>query len=819
MSTLFDVSALRREWSTFAVQGFSRPVPGIVWDASHRPCCGVPLGGIGTGCVDIDAAGVWGYNSTFNGFTVNPDAMRTPRVPPTLWPILGLAIGEKVWVLATEEIVRGGAIPYCTEPCVLSAKTARRAAHTAACQALKDVGHATDILYFGHYPVADLEYVTDAPVSVGLRAWAPFIPGDAAASNLPGAVFEVRLRSLTDAPCTGSIVFNFAGPSAAEARSGQFIRTPVADAVQGLLVSAASSDTGYFVGAIGAAVRTGAGLNRHPRHWAQVPKGLPAAEAFDREGGGVVTMNADASAAVDFTLAAGGEKVVRFVLAWYSPSILGSPKAAAQLDRLRNAPGPECNSYTSMYASRFRSALEVARRIASEHESLLSRVLSWQAALYGEDRLPVWLRDQLMSTLALVAEDSYWVQPRHPIGDWAFPDGLFGLNESSRDCPHIECIPCSFYGNMPLVYFFPELALTSLRAFKEYQRDDGNIPFELGAVLNLPDFATPTYDWQQALNGSCYVALADRLWLRTGDEAFFREFYESVKASNTYVLSLNTGYAGPVSMPTNGPKTEWFEFGEWDGICAHMGGIRLAQLQIMARWAEKAGDIAYAAKCRAWFDEGSRAVETDLWNGSYYLNFVVSETGRVSDEVMAYQNVGQWMSAYHGFDGVFRHDRVKTALETVKRVNIPLTPAAGAANFARPDARPVDEDTTIAFYGSTAVFNAEAMMLGMVYMREGQREYGMDFLRRLMYANSVAQGHQWDLPCIIRGDTGERNSGTDYYQNMMLWSVPATVFDTDLAGLCRPGGYADAILKAGAGPRPRRVNLTSTPVHAVPPET
>ena len=816
MKTLFDTSLPERSWNMLSVEGFASPIPGVLFRASNKPCCGVPLGGIGTGCVDIDAAGAWGYNSMFNGYTFNPDGMRMPRVAPTLWPMLGLAVDGQVWVLASQEIVQGGSVPYCTEPMVLNAKDKPRQAKRVLLQDLKNVKAAQDIVYFGHFPVADLEYITDAPVSVGLRAWAPFIPGDALASNLPAAVFEVHLRNAADKPRQGTLAFNFAGPSAAEAMSGQFLRTPVDEELHGLLVSALGSDVGYVIAAIGDKVRVGAGLNRYPHHWSGIATRLPEPEGVDREGGGRVTLNADASLAVDFDLPAGGEKVVRFVIAWYSPFILGVSKTGSQLDRLKNAPGPEVNSYTSMYAARFRSALEVARRMAVEHASLLGRVLAWQQAIYAEERLPGWMRDQLLSTLALVAEDSYWVQPRPPIGDFAFPMGVFGLNESSRDCPHMECIPCDFYGNMPIVYFFPELALTTLKVFKDYQREDGNIPFELGAVLNLPDFATPTYEWKQALNGSCYITLVDRLWLRTGDDAMLREFYPSLKACNDYLMALNTGYGGPVSMPTNGPKVEWFEFGEWDGICAHMGGIRLAQLQIMQRFAEKMGDISYAAKCQAWFEEGRRAIEDELWTGSYYLNFRVKETDKVSDEVMAYQNVGQWMSVYHGFKGVFDHARVKTALETVKRINIPLTPAAAAANFASPDARPVDADKKLAFYGSTAAFCSEAMMLGMVFMIEGQPEYGMEFIRKLQYSNALVQGHNWDLPCIIRGDTGERNSGTDYYQNMMCWAVPATVLGVDLAGLCRPGGFVDAIMKAGAAPKAKDGNLTSSVVFSVP---
>ena len=54
---------------------------------------------------------------------------------------------------------------------------------------------AESIDYWGHYPIVDMQYKTDAPVEVGLRAWAPFIPGDAKTSNTPGAVFEVHLKN------------------------------------------------------------------------------------------------------------------------------------------------------------------------------------------------------------------------------------------------------------------------------------------------------------------------------------------------------------------------------------------------------------------------------------------------------------------------------------------------------------------------------------------------------------------------------------------------------------------------------------------------
>jgi hypothetical protein len=60
------------------------------------------------------------------------------------------------------------------------------------------------------------------------------------------------------------------------------------------------------------------------------------------------------------------------------------------------------------------------------------------------------------------------------------------------------------------------------------------------------------------------------------------------------------------------------------------------------------------------------------------------------------------------------------------------------------------------------------------------------------------QGHGWDLPNMVRCDTGARHFGTDYFQNMMLWAVPAAIAGQDLTGPCQPGGLVDRVIRAGA---------------------
>ena len=170
-----------RTWTQFEASGFTEPVCGVIFRKDKAPECGVPLGSIGTGCIDLDTDGTLGYCSIFGSFVPPRGQLRLP--------FLALRVSKQTWVLASR---------YTGQ--------------------IENVGKADEIHYWGHYPIADLEYETTAPVSVGLRSWSPFVPGDVAASNTPGAVFEVHLRNTTKSRQAGELIFSFPGPTQGEAQ-------------------------------------------------------------------------------------------------------------------------------------------------------------------------------------------------------------------------------------------------------------------------------------------------------------------------------------------------------------------------------------------------------------------------------------------------------------------------------------------------------------------------------------------------------------------------------------------------------------------------
>jgi uncharacterized protein (DUF608 family) len=757
------------------------------------------LGGVDTGCLDLETSGLLGYCTLFNS--------HVPRRGPINLPVLGVSVGGKTWVLCDPTRMKQGAGGY------QSGAEGKPVPPVWADLKLEGVGVAKEIHYWGHYPVADIEFETDAPVGVGMRAWAPFLPGDVTDSMIPAIVFEIHVRNVRDAPQNGTVAFSFPGPTQEESGSTKFTRERIqgrftAEEVRGTLAS-------YALGVVNEKhARTGGELGPNAAAWAAIDKQLPP----------VVSTSPGASVAVDFRLAPGKERVVRFVLAWHAPTWngVGHNGASKVYEGYSGTP----RTFTHMYAKFYPSAAETARLVAEKHAILLARVLAWQQVIYAENRLPAWLRDSLINVLYMITEDGYWAQKQPPVPEWVREeDGLFGMNECPRGCPQIECIPCSFYGSLPIAYFFPQLELSTLRGYKGYQFEDGAPTWIFGGCTGRTpyiDFAYPTRGYQFATNGISLAALVDQFLMcrDTPDKKYLHEFYPMIKQCMVWTAHLRTtpeyGVGDRlISMPDKNEGTEWFEAPEpgWCGMTAHVGGLHLAQLRITERMARGVGDTAFAGQCAAWITAAQATMEKRLWDErGYYLNFLEPETGRRSDLVFGYQLDGEWVADHHGLAPTLPADKILKVLETIQRCNVAVT-KYGAVNYANADGTPAN----IKGYGAYSFFPPEALMLAMTYMYKGQREFGVELARKVWHNLVCLQGYTWDLPNIMRGDvdTGERTYGNDYYQDMMLWSLPAALEGKELSASVKPSGLVNRVIAAAKqrtaaarGRRPRCVPVS-----------
>lgn len=176
----FVLPEVLNDWTTAQVDGYPAPIFACVYEGSQLNG-GVPLGGLGTGYFTLEGNGKLGYCSIFNEL-----------VPP--------ARVSSDWL--------------CVE------------------SGTKSVPLSTaQTWYLGHFPVADLQAVfAELPLEIGVRAFAPYIVGDAAVSNTPVALFDLDLRNTSSQPLPLRLRLRF--PAAPE-RSELAVRGEVVAPIAG----------------------------------------------------------------------------------------------------------------------------------------------------------------------------------------------------------------------------------------------------------------------------------------------------------------------------------------------------------------------------------------------------------------------------------------------------------------------------------------------------------------------------------------------------------------------------------------------------------
>ncbi len=150
---------------------------------------GIPLGGIGTGSVEIRPDGLFHEWQIFNMGAWSP---RTPEG------------------VRTEDLVHPEDLVFVLRAATLDGDVQVR--YLALRESLHDLytaGWARSvhaIQFEGTFPIARLYYVDDTlPVQVVAEAFSPFIPLDSRASGTPGFVVRFLIQNVSNAPVDVSI--------------------------------------------------------------------------------------------------------------------------------------------------------------------------------------------------------------------------------------------------------------------------------------------------------------------------------------------------------------------------------------------------------------------------------------------------------------------------------------------------------------------------------------------------------------------------------------------------------------------------------------
>jgi non-lysosomal glucosylceramidase len=731
-----------RDWVSIHADGYSEPAVAVVFRDGGQRRSGIPLGGLGTGYVSLGLDGNLQEWTIFNNL-FNPEyGLKTeyagtwvgiPRRLET--PFLGVAIDGNTSLLSLQK--------------------------------LPGLGSAKQIHYWGHYPIADLQYELEAPLDVSLCAYSPFVLGDPRDSNIPAAIFAVTVRNRSEKPVRMALVMSIPSPEDFETGGRRGFSFEKTQGVTTGLVREASRPAdqaasrraqkyGYCIAAIDEPkVRVGGPLLALKRLWENVATTLPEPSPID----------AGSSLAVDFSLDAGQQRTVRLVMAWYAPDWPATP-------------------YSNVYAKRYAGAFAVAKDLAARHAEILQRIRAWQQCIYAEQRLPMALRDGLINSLCVIAKCSSYVDGPGAEG------GLLVMMEAMGNFLIQETTCVAWWGDFPLTYFFPELRRDTLRQFARWQDDQGRIPFSLGSAER--SFNVPNHTTQQLVNGILFTQMVDRLAKRMNDPSIGREFYPAIKKAIIYTMTQSINDDGLVGLDPNYPTGQPWDGWHWKGNATYIAGHWLCSLQIAKDMADRFGDRDFAEQCADWIQRGGNSLEKQLWNPSTgsYLLYAMPGSDLSSDSIFAYQLDASFSCSLNGVKDVFPPARRAVTLATIKEKLVAPCPV-GAFNGIRPDG---SLDLTAGGADSAGIWPASNAILAAIYAYQGDVPLAQDILNKTLINLHLEQQLLWQFPQGFYDQQGSRPRASDYYWGMSLWATVPALLSEDITEFAGPNGFAGRVL-------------------------
>ncbi len=540
--------------------------------------------------------------------------------------------------------------------------------------------------FTGEFPTARIEFQDPKlPVQVSLEAFSPFIPLDPESSGYPVAVLRYRVRNPGPQRATVSIAFSVENPIGMarmeptrrrtdETRVNEFRE---ADGLQGLFMTNPGLDEnsplkGSFALTL---LDAGDGKVSHLRGWPNAKwwaspmlywddfsaDGELGPEAADRKPIGALCLQRE--------IAGGAEAHYTFLLSWRFPN--RTPAWSGW-----EAPqGQEKTVIGNHYCQRFPDAWAAAAELARNLPELERRTRSFVKAM-RESSLPPALRDAAMANVSTLVTQTCF---RTADGEF---HGFEGCGENSGCC----------FGNCTHVwnyetttqFLFPSFAKSLRKSAFGFSQD------EQGGMRHrqlLPD-GTKRYGYAAADGQMGQIIKTYLDWRLSGDTEWLRGMWPKVKLGISFAWipgGWDANRDGVMEgVQHNTYDVEFYGPNPLSGIY-YLGGLRAAE-----EMARIVGDTEAAAEYRRLFESGSRWIDSNLFNGEYYIQQIrsltkdqiapatVSDMGtdrpdkpefQLGNGCLADQLIGQYLADMAGLGPLVSAENIRKTIASVYRYN------------------------------------------------------------------------------------------------------------------------------------------------------
>ncbi|MEO8659557.1 MAG: GH116 family glycosyl-hydrolase [Bryobacteraceae bacterium] len=643
-------------------------------------------------------------------------------------------------------------------------------------------------VFTGEFPFAQVDF-TDRmlPVKVRLEAFTPFIPHEPDDSGLPVAVLRYTVTNTGAVPAKTSIGFSIDNPidnraargveqaEVGDTRKNEFRR---GKGVEGLWMTNTSMPADD-------PLQGSMALCLLPNPKAEVtwlrgwPKGRwwnsPMLFWDDFSADGKLGTSEEQASGVGAlcsqqTIAPGATATYTFILAWRFPN--RTPERCGWTA----GKGFEKTIIGNWYAERFATAWDAAEYAAANLARLERDTRVFTSAV-RDSSLPASVKDAAMANLSTLVSTTCF---RTADGEF---HGFEGVNDH-LGCCHGNCTHVWNY-ETATTFLFPSHARSLRKAAFGYSLDDnGAIHFRQSLPEGTGRSGYAATDGQM---GQIVHAYLD--WQLSGDSQWLKALWPRLKKAMEFCW-IPGGWDADKDGVMEGVQHNTYDV-EFYGPNPQCGIYYLGGLRAAEEMARAVGDGAAAEQFRKVFEQGSKWVDANLFNGQYYVQKIrgVEKTkiapalrsGMGSDDTMnpeyqlgegclVDQLVGQYLADIAGLGPLLGAKNIRTALESIWKYNYRKS-LEEHDSVQRIYALNDEAALLICDYGK-----AERPRIPFPYYAEAWT--GLEYMAasQFIYAGMVREGEQLFDDVRARHDGEKRNPwdepecGHHYARAMSAWS-------------------------------------------------
>lgn len=317
-------------------------------------------------------------------------------------------------------------------------------------------------------------------------------------------------------------------------------------------------------------------------------------------------------------------------------------------------PTTTTEDFGQFYSNKFSDALQIAKYVLSNEDSLAARTLEWQG-LIRKSNMPDWLKLKLVNNAcamicnSILTKDGRFTQLESPID----MEGALGTMDQRMASHALD------------IQWFPSLDETELRIYAHAQDlarpSDGRITHFVGNIhetVGDPNVGYGVTDWPD-LSASWLLQVL-KLYRWTGDRAFLDEMWPHAKRALTFLAAADKDGDG---IPEGGSSYDYERVPRgafiYNAIC-YLGALRAGHAM-----AQIEGDTALVSVYDKRFKAAKHATMTELWNGKFFKKYYNPRTGESNPNSFIAALAGDWLARLSCEKSLLAPDVIDSAIRQI----------------------------------------------------------------------------------------------------------------------------------------------------------